>query len=125
MLQTGMTRATRQSIITVQLNVRIAAAGNAYSGVACLDVYKRQSCSKPFADRYCACTGISVVSAAASAFTVLSLIHIFHAVIDGDKANATLTQDFHNLTDVSTLIDQAPHMDWQFAAVLVLSLIHI
>ena len=22
-----------------------------------------------------------------------------HAVIDGDKANATLTQDFHNLTD--------------------------
>ena len=35
MFQTGMTRATRQSIITVQLNVRIAAAGNAYSGFAC------------------------------------------------------------------------------------------
>ena len=28
-----------------------------------------------------------------------------------------------NLTDVSTLIDQAPHMDWQFAAVLVICLI--
>ena len=26
-----------------------------------------------------------------------------HAVIDGDKANATLTQDFHNLTDFQTV----------------------
>ena len=29
-----------------------------------------KSCSRPFADRYCACTGIRVVSAAASALTV-------------------------------------------------------
>ena len=29
-----------------------------------------KSCSRPFADRYCACTGIKVVSAAASALTV-------------------------------------------------------
>ena len=28
-----------------------------------------------------------------------------------------------DLTDVNTLIDQAPHMDWQFAAVLVICLI--
>lgn len=35
MLQTGMTRATRQSIITVQLNVRIAAAGHIHSGPVC------------------------------------------------------------------------------------------
>ena len=35
MLQTGMTRATRQSIITVQFNVRIAAAGHIHSGLAC------------------------------------------------------------------------------------------
>ena len=33
MLQTGVAISARQSIITVQLNVRIAAAGNAYSGL--------------------------------------------------------------------------------------------
>ena len=39
-----------------------------------------------------------------------------HAVIDGDKANATLTQDFHNLTDFQIVTTHAAH---------VLSLIHI
>ena len=60
MLQTGMTRTTRQSIITVQLNVRIAAAGNAYSGVACfagvdIDVIQRDIHRLSFIciDRYC------------------------------------------------------------------------
>ncbi|WP_143406022.1 hypothetical protein [Faecalibacterium prausnitzii] len=35
MFQTGLPTAARQSIITVQLDVRVAAAGNAYSGFAC------------------------------------------------------------------------------------------
>ena len=30
-----------------------------------------------------------------------------HAVIDGDKANATLTQDFHNLTDFQIVTTHA------------------
>ena len=33
-----------------------------------------------------------------------------HAVIDGDKANATLTQDFHNLTDFQIVTTHAAHV---------------
>ena len=33
-----------------------------------------------------------------------------HAVIDGDKANATLTQDFHNLTDFQIVTTHATHV---------------
>ena len=33
-LQTGIAGAARQCIVTVQLNVRVAFAGNAYSGTA-------------------------------------------------------------------------------------------
>ena len=46
MLQTGMVISARQSIITIQLDVRVAFAGNAYSGSACfagvdIDVIQR------------------------------------------------------------------------------------
>ena len=33
-----------------------------------------------------------------------------HAVIDGDKANSTLTQDFHNLTDFQIVTTHAAHV---------------
>ena len=33
-----------------------------------------------------------------------------HAVIDGDKANTTLTQDFHNLTDFQIVTTHAAHV---------------
>ena len=33
-----------------------------------------------------------------------------HAVIDGDKAHATLTQDFHNLTDFQIVTPQTAHV---------------
>ena len=33
-----------------------------------------------------------------------------HAVIDGDKAHATLTQDFHNLTDFQIVTTHAAHV---------------
>ena len=60
MFQTCVPAAARQSIITVQLNVRIAAAGNAYSGFACfagidIDVIQRDIHRLAFIciDRYC------------------------------------------------------------------------
>ena len=60
MLQTGMVISARQSIITIQLDVRVAFAGNAYSGSACfagvdIDVIQRDihRLAFPCIDRYC------------------------------------------------------------------------
>ena len=60
MLQTGMVISARQSIITIQLDVRVAFAGNAYSGSACfagvdIDVIQRDIHRLAFIciDRYC------------------------------------------------------------------------
>ena len=48
-----------------------------------------------------------------------------HAVIDGDKANATLTQDFHNLTDFQIVTTHAAHvLDTQILHIPGFNLFH-
>lgn len=44
------------------------------------------------------------------AFKIIVPSGTVHAVIDGDKANATLTQDFHNLTDFQIVTTHAAHV---------------
>ena len=48
-----------------------------------------------------------------------------HTVIDGDKANATLTQDFHNLTDFQIVTTHAAHvLDTQILHIPGFNLFH-
>src|SRR5699024_9256774 len=55
-------------------------------------------------------SGVILVHNVAERGKIIVTSGAVHAVIDGDEANATLTQDFHNLTDFQIVTTHAAHV---------------
>ena len=70
-------------------------------------------------------SGVILVHNVAERGKIIITSGTVHAVIDGDKANATLTQDFHNLTDFQIVTTHAAHvLDTQILHIPGFNLFH-